>query len=558
MGAPNEMVLAWQAGRVPALEFTDRSSYADNPIELEGPVEQLLVAGGDSRLQVEAQTGRNRYGVPPRPRPEAVHFSSSTASAVSDYGFLFCDMLRRDLLFAHRSSGMSLAELRGRTAQATGLEITALLGLAEEDADVALAPSGTDTELLAVTVARSGAAGRPMVNLLMAPEESGHGVRLAGGGHWFDEVAGTGVPIAKGAPVWSEGEIPVHAIAIRDASGRPRTAAEVDADFLRTGQSALASGCHVLAHMLLGSKTGLSAPSPEAVDRLVALGEGRVDVVVDACQMRTPFSELGSYARRGWMLQVSGSKFLTGPPFSGALVVPAAMRTRAPAVGKTLAKAPGIGHASDWTQAWGRQMPVADAPLPSFGALFRWLPALLEARLLGTLPEAFRRSAFRRFRSALAQRLDTSRYLRPIDVGDAGTTTDEEMLARLSIMSFQVLGRRRNGELTVLGASACRSLFEELNRDVTSTLDSLGPADAAVARQPAHIGQPVTLGTGPDSVTVLRMVLGARFFSIIGYAGPGAVEAALQSEIADAQRAIDKLELLAEHWWRFDGAAGDP
>jgi hypothetical protein len=529
---------------------------ADSPNELELPIEQILVAGGDSRLGLERETGRNRYGVPPRPRPEAVHFSSSTASAVSEYGFLYCDLLRRDMLSAHQTQEMSLEDLRRRAAHATGVEINRLLGLTACESDVALAPSGTDTELLAVVVARSGSAGRPLVNILIAPEETGRGVQLAGSGCFYDNVAATGAPIEKGLPIWPEGEIPVHGISIRDDSGRPRRPEDVDAEFLRTGEAALADGCHLLAHVLLASKTGLSAPSRSAVQTLVALAPGRVDVVVDACQMRTPFKELGTYVQHGWMLQVSGSKFLTGPPFSGALVIPATMRGRAAAVGATLAAAPGVGHAADWMESWAAHMPLAAAPLPSFGPIFRWLPALLEAELLRVLSSDFRRRAFDRFRVELAGRMNASVYIQPIDVGDDDVAAPGDALARLSIMSFQVLGRRQAGDLKALDEDACRHLFEALNRDVTSTLGALDPTSADVARQQAHIGQPVTLGSARGEVTVLRMVLGARFFTIVGYAGAGAIEAALMSEIADARRAIAKVELLAEHWWRFESVQG--
>jgi hypothetical protein len=50
-------------------------------------------------------------------------------------------------------------------------------------------------------------------------------------------------------------------------------------------------------------------------------------------------------------------------------------------------------------------------------------------------------------------------------------------------------------------------------------------------------------------------VVGARFFTIVGYAGAGAVEAALESEISDAIRAIEKLELLAMRWPEITGSA---
>ena len=50
---------------------------------------------------------------------------------------------------------------------------------------------------------------------------------------------------------------------------------------------------------------------------------------------------------------------------------------------------------------------------------------------------------------------------------------------------------------------------------------------------------------------MLRLVIGMRFFNIIGHAGPGGVAAALESESSDLLRAIDKLEHLAENWWRY-------
>jgi hypothetical protein len=47
---------------------------------------------------------------------------------------------------------------------------------------------------------------------------------------------------------------------------------------------------------------------------------------------------------------------------------------------------------------------------------------------------------------------------------------------------------------------------------------------------------------------VLRLVVGARFFTIVGFPADGDAEAALQGEIADATGALDKLELLVRHF----------
>jgi len=131
-------------------------------------------------------------------------------------------------------------------------------------------------------------------------------------------------------------------------------------------------------------------------------------------------------------------------------------------------------------------------------------------------------------------------------------------LSRLSIVSFQVLGMDWDGTLSPLDEASCRMIFELLNIDVADRLGKLSAGERVLAAQQAHIGQPVTLTTEREPLTILRMVLGARFFTIVGHAGPGSIEAALESEISDALRAIGKLELLASRWWRLREGGSEP
>ncbi len=550
--APSETLLAWQRLRFEGLSACIPTT-TETPVaatELWDTVEELLVAGGDTRLVVDAKSGFNRYGSTPRPRPEAVHFSSSTASSVSDYGFMYCDMLRRDLLTAIIREKLPPQELRARMVDALGDELLGMLGLASGEADVAMAPSGTDTEMLAVLVAL--ASGQPVTNILIAPEETGRGVRLAAAGQFFDTMAASGERIAKGREAWPGVDILVVDVAIRDVAGAPRSQAAIEDDIRNEVVAALAKGRRVLLHMLASSKTGLAAPSENAIDEILRLAPDSIDVVVDSCQMRTAFLKIGEWARKGWMLQVSGSKFLTGPPFSGALILPGAFRHRAFQVGALLEQAPAVGFAGDWTSCWREAFPVAETQKDaSFGAIFRWLPAVLEAELFKAIPDAVRRLAFDRFRLALRTRLDRSPWLVRIDdpVGDqqaAGTGLD---LATNSIICFSVLSSHWNGGRRALDEDECRKIFNLLNLDLSRDLGSLNPAETALARLQAHIGQPVALSkSGASSGAVLRMVLGARFFSIVALAGPGSFEAALESEIADAIRALEKLELLARLW----------
>ncbi|HEX7034362.1 MAG TPA: hypothetical protein VF210_01230 [Pseudomonadales bacterium] len=543
-------VLRWLARLVGVDYRPGEPDFVGEPTELCYPMEHILASGGDSRLLIDRRTGSNRYGVPPRPRPEAVHFSSSTASAITDYGFSLCDLLRRDLLAAVSDGSLSEQDARSRLAEAIGQRILGLFGLNGSESDVAITPSGTDSELLAVLVGLAGAGGKPLVNVLIAPDESGTGVRAAASGRWSNDTDAAGVRISKGTAVWPDARIAVREIPIRDPRGRPLPAAAVNRRFLETCRACLAEGHHLLVHVLMSSKTDLYAPDFEAVTELVAERGESIDVVVDACQLRANFQILGELVRKGCMVQVTGSKFLTGPPFSGALLLPASMRSRAPAIADALKRSPAVAALADWLADW-RPPPAPSACHRSYGPLFRWLPALIEASLFLELPEDFRLEIASRFRDALLAKMSASRYLHPLTLVEPPTTELAKVIAQHSILSFAVLGKRDSGELSPLNEAECRHLFELLNKDVASLLQPISAVEEALARQPVHIGQPVTLGSAETPTTVLRLVLGARFFTIVGQADTEiAREAALESEIADATRAIAKVELLASYWWR--------
>ena len=564
-------LLAWQASRVeglsvprPARPTSPRLTRIEQQAggELALPLEHLLVAGGDSRLVLDRATGLNRYGTVARPRPEAVHFSSSTASSVSDYGFMLADLLRRELVLAAVHDRLAVDELRRRMTDAVSGRLAGLIGIGPAEADLVLAPSGSDTELLAVMLALA-AADEPLTNVLIAPEETGRAVALAGAGRYFDDLAGSGAPVRKGEAAWPGRAIDVVQVAIRAPDGRPRPNAAIEAELRTLVAAELGRGRRVLLHMLACSKTGISAPSAGCIAELAALAPERVDVVVDACQMRTPFAQIARWVRRGWMIQLSGSKFFTGPPFSGALSVPPQFRARAGRVRDLLAAAPGVGRPDDWNPWWRDCLaPAAGGEPASFGLLLRWVPALAEADLAGALPAPLCRWAFDRFRARLVERLGRSQWLTSIDPPDPPRDAGDDApadLATRSIVCFGVAVADAPGRRRPLGATECQRLFELLNLDLSGDLGPLRPAERIVAAQCAHIGQPVTLAIGAEGgeLSILRLVVGARFFTIVGYAGPGAgaIEAALESEISDAIRAIEKLELLAMRWPQIAGSA---
>ena len=557
---PEVVTAPWAARLAAGLDEAGTEQAAPGPLpELARPLEDILVAGGDNRLTIDAARGLNRYGTAPRPRPEAIHFSSSTASSISDYGFRLCDELRRRVLRRGLAGAVPEEVLRADLADRVRDEIAALLGLEPYQADVVLAASGTDTELLAVLLALAADDGRPLTNLLVAPEETGRGVVLAGEGRWFDDVAATGVRVRKGEPAWPGRAIETRAVAIRDTGGRVRPAETIAVEIRQQVNEALERGHRVLLHVVLGSKTGISAPPLEVAEGLRRAGEGRVDVVVDACQLRVTPSLLGALARRGWMVQVSGSKFLTGPAFSGALVVPPALRDRRAAAARLLAAAPAVAWPSDWPAEWRAAFGEPDLPPASFGPLLRWAAALGEACLLNAVPRTMYRAAFERFRTALHDRLEASRVLVSLPTPDrhlADLGEEPPGLSARSIICFALAVGGTPEAPRLAGPEECQLLFEMLNRDVSGLLPGLTPEERRLAARPMHIGQPVALRPdSPEAPTVLRLVVGARYFTIVGYPADGDTEASLAAEIADATSALDKLELLVRHFGHLRKAA---
>lgn len=540
-GAFSASARQWLAQLLEGVKADDSLNGMDTA-GLELPLECLLVAGGDNRLTVNPETGLNAYGVCPRPRPEAIHFSSSTASAVSCHGFLFADILRRELL-DQVLAGQG-ASLRSLAVDAVADTFHELMQVGLDEMDVAICASGTDSETTAVQMSLAAAGGRPLCNVLVSPEESGRGVVMAGSGTFFDSITATGASVKKGGAAFGDQKITTRKVAIRDESCRVLPIAEVDRLWRAEVEAALESGAHVLAHHLLGSKTGLTAPSFEVIDEWVQKWPGRIDVVVDACQLRSSWAEIADLVKRGWMVQISGSKFLTGPPFSGALLLPATYRSRVDAVRALLDQGFGIGGSEDWCCWWHQRLGAPRCP-GSFGPIMRWLPALLEANLFVKLSEETKARAFEGFRQAILSRFTASPWIQPIDDAITGDSPD---LARLSILAFQVVAKMADGSLQPLDELGSQHFYRLLNQDTSKLLSHLSLAGQAAARLQCHIGQPVILQGRDAGLSFLRLVVGARFFNMIGFAGDSAFEAALMAEVSDATRVLDKIELLASRW----------
>lgn len=329
------------------------------------------------------------------------HFSSSTASSLSERGFGGAEKARQALVSSLLNGADRIIAQRN-LVEKTRHAIAQIYSLPSSE-NVLLAASGTDCELAVLAIASIKAQGRPISNILVAPEETGSGVPLAAAGCHFASDAAGAKTVRKGELIAGfPKDTRLLGVAIRDASGAPRSLDEIDADCQALARIEVAQGRHVILHQLDMSKTGLVGPSPELLESLSAeLGE-HLDIVVDACQARLEPLRIQRMVARGDMVMVTGSKFFTGPPFCGAVLLPDAMVS-------LLHHSPlpvGLqeyGYQCEWPKTVTPECLRVDV---NIGLTLRWNGSLAEMDALLSLPPARIREVLVHFERSCAQALD--------------------------------------------------------------------------------------------------------------------------------------------------------
>ncbi len=564
-----ELDLVWQTLRALQPAGTDPLSHevgriADAVVrrlgeiwDVLGPAEALMARGGDARLAVDPRSGLNHYGCSHRPRPWAVTFASSTASSLSERGFGGAEASRRRI---------AAAALAGQEDAAAEIEacsvrrgIAAHYGL-PAGSEVVLAASGTDCELLALALTRQDA---PVSTILTAPEETGTGVPLAAGGMHFAADTSGRHQVRKGEPIAGfRADTRVLPLAVRRTDGSVRSADEIETECAALTQAECSAGRHVLLHLLDLSKTGLLAPRLACLERLQARHGDGVSVVVDACQARLHQRRVRDYVARGWMVMVTGSKFFTGPPFCGAVLLPPAIAARL-SRSRLPAGLSAYGNVSDWPDC------AAASHLPrevNLGMVLRWQAALAEMEAFASVPDRQVHARLDFFLSGVRDAIASNPDLVLIEVpapdraqANAATPMEPCWDALQTIISFLVLdpGPRRDLPLTLERA---RMLYRWLNADVADALPPKATeTERHLGRLLCHLGQPAPIphhALDGGSAGAMRISAGARLLSGEPSHQRLDVEHRLAREIADARRALLKVSLLLRYW--ADLEAGNP
>jgi hypothetical protein len=527
------------------------------------PAERLLAWGGDSRLALDPQSRLNKYGCSTVPRPAAITFSSCTASSTSDIGYRSAERTR-ERLFAAMCSGQSFHDACSELIEGTRQQVGAVLGLDRlPGAEVVLAASGTDCELFALHAALQGH-GRDLESIVIGPDEIGGGSLPAASGCHFDAIA----PLTRAVPVGTPVEglavdrLKVETLPLRDRLGTPVPIAEVDRAVSRMAHDAVGRGARVLVHLVDSSKTGMRAPSMGAVRRLQDELGDELTVLIDAAQMRTRTEQLLECVAAGAMVMISGSKFFTGAPFSGALVVPPYLAAR---LDRANALPNGLGAYLSRLEVPPRWVHLRDRlpATPNIGLLMRWRTALEEIQAFRAVPLATQNEWYRAWREAAERTFATTPALVPVPapVGDRGLEHAEgawdEHATIFTFFLEHVDNQTRRTAL--MDYEQTWQIYTWLNRDVSALLAPDATAqEREMAAVPCHVGQPVKL-KGPDGRVkgALRVAVGSRYVSRLAFDRTlgDTPEVRMRAQLRDLEHALNKTALLVRQWTHLSAQA---
>ena len=469
---------------------------------------QLLAQGGDARILLAPDHLVNNYGCPAHPDPDLLAFGSATASVISAPAFAAAEELRRRLIHCADAEAQSLSY--AHELERVRHELLALCGVADQtETEVVFAASGTDLHLIAAQLVGQRAA-LPTRVIMVDHCETGSGVASALAGRHFSNCTAVGDAVTEGIAVPHSAALEVETIAIRAADGSARPCDAIDAAAETRVTAAVARRQRVLLILVDVSKTGLIAPSPACVARLAQDFPDSIDVLVDACQYRIAPATLQAYLARGFMLALTGSKFITGPSFAGALLLPAllARRLRRTPVPRSLRN---YSVQGDWPAGWpieGRLEKHAN-----LGLLLRWQAALHELRAFRAIPEAKISGFLLAFADAVQQRLAHDPCFAPLPA---------PMLDRSPLIAaaswdhiptiFPFFLRRPSGSNAkiFLNSATTGAIHRLLALDLRDHPDHRSAANHSAALR-CQLGQPVIVGShAGQPASALRLCASAR------------------------------------------------
>ncbi|MGO4821171.1 MULTISPECIES: hypothetical protein [unclassified Flavobacterium] len=472
------------------------------------PTEYLLMSGGDLRLNIDEIHLLNKYGCRPFPRPDAFTFASSTASSVSNFAFDKTDKVRSILIRNSLKNGFKTTTAEFSELLKSNLRKIFKLN---EECEIIFSPSGTDSSLQIAAITQI-ASDKEITHILVASDETGSGVASALKGCHFENTTALNFPIKKGDRIEGFRDVDLIKIPFRDENGALKSAKQLDEEVFTAVLKTKDQGRHVVLHTMDQSKLGYQAPSDAFIKKLNTLEDLSIQIIVDGSQLRLDPKDIQNYLNKGYIVTVTGSKFFTGPPYCGALILPKNVNKLIHSIKNTLPK--GLTqyyNHSDWPASWFCSSDLSDGY--NYGSYMRWNAAVVEMDRYYKTPILYRNMGIEMFCNFVEDSIQDASFLQPIYGNEAKTNSynSKEFGIRNIRTIFPFFILKDNQALSV---DKVKKLYTLLNSDLSKQFEDSSIEIIRLAAQKCHIGQAVNVKyTNEIESAILRISLGSRVIS---------------------------------------------
>ncbi|MCO4753970.1 MAG: hypothetical protein KC478_05785 [Bacteriovoracaceae bacterium] len=498
------------------------------------PTFLLLSQGGDDRSTIDPKTLKNKYHSSTLPFYDYQR-SSCTSSSVSLETYLHMEQVHFELMAATALGDVDKESLfHNQRDEIFSFFVSSML---KEKVSILSTPSGTDVEFLCtwLGVIRHQEIfdqKQKKVSVFVNGDlEVGSGTKLAAGLNHFSGRAPLGHELTKGEAVIDDAHIDVNVESFytRDESSNVYNSAASEQKLYNMVKEHVEDGRVVVFHYVHASKTGVCIPSYDMAIKIKTDFKDKVVMVVDAAQMRLTSDSVEQYLELGMNVIVTGSKFIGGAPFSGALLLNehdtrtfVETKLELPAQYDQYFDQYGINdivkrEAS--SRAWC-----------NWGLFMRWEVAVHEMRQFASIPLEFSNLFIYEWGKRVEKMIESGKFKVNILKESALLPSDDSSLSQAnSIIPF------------------------EIETTPALTQDQLKKIHAAmtVKRTPediiCEIGQPVQISTGDKKRFALRVALGAKNVTD-AYRGTNSYSFndCLEYLINNDQKLLDKLFELVE------------
>lgn len=528
------------------------------------PLEEVMTLGGDDRIIIPAGAAVNKYFTRPLHYPGMIERSSSTSSSTSLKGFEAASDLFNYFRFEQESGSAeacfknSMCCIRDSIKHLWGPQrINRCL--------VFTTPSGSDAEMLPTFAALArhpsffiDGHDEPLVtNIVIASGEVGSGTALAAGLKHFSSLVPSGNSVESGASIVgiADNLVDVVELKIRSDLGDLIRADLLEDHIASILQKVIEQeGQMGVLHMVHACKTGFGAPRENFVRAMKNRYKDKLVVVVDAAQLRMDESVVERWLDQNFWVLLTGSKFLGGPSFSAALLIPedeAVLLAQVP-----VEKIPvGLGDyftPSDCDEGFDnfkQALPV----WYNVGLALRWQAALAQAGRFYLINQSARDRAleFWSFHVGEIIRDFSPRLILLEDIvdDDADQLSFAESVGKInSITSFFVSVKDERGVDTCLNMAELRKFHKLMTLDLQPFLPALTIKQRDIAKTACVIGQPVQVATTGKYQAVLRLAISVpELIKIINLKNFNTFVSTLEI-LRDDVLIIKKARLIADNW----------